>query len=321
MNGISHNLTLPPLIALVGPTAVGKTSLSITLAESFDLEIVSADSRLFYRGMDIGTAKPSREERKRIPHHLIDVTTPDRPWSLADFRDAADQAIESIHQRNKCPLIVGGTGQYVLALLEGWQPPPRESSSAYRHKLKQFVDQYGPEKLHERLAEVDPDSATRIDYRNVRRVIRALEIFKVTGKTASEQRRKDPPSYRILRIGLTLPRDELYQRIDERIQNMLESGWEGEVRDLLSHGYDFKTSPFSAIGYRQLAQYIDGDLTLDEAVREIKKLTRQFVRRQANWFKQDDPLIHWFLNRESALEEISTLIQEWSSVLSNSLKE
>ncbi len=311
MNEVSRNLILPPLIALLGPTAVGKMSLSIALAEKFDLEIVSADSRLFYRGMDIGTAKPSIEERKLVPHHLIDVTTPDQPWSLVEFCTAAGKVIETIHQRGKCPMIVGGTGQYVYAILEGWEPPPRGETDAYRNELKLFARKKGPESLHRRLAKVDPESAKRIDYRNVRRVIRALEIFKVTGKTASELRRKEPPPYRTLRVGLTLPRDQLYQQIDERIGTMLKNGWEGEVRDLLSQGFDFSTAPFSAIGYRQLAAYIRGDLTLDEAIGEIKKLTRQFVRRQANWFKRDDPMIHWYTSRGAVLEEISTFIQVW----------
>lgn len=311
MNQASQRRSHPPLIVLLGPTAVGKTALSIALARDFALEIVSADSRLFYRGMDIGTAKPTFEERQQVPHHLIDVVTPDQPWSLATFREAAETAIRSIHQKDKCPLIVGGTGQYIRAILEGWEPPPRGTTNAYRHELEGIAQAEGPEALHKRLAEVDPQSALRIDYRNVRRVIRALEIFKVTGKTATELRRKESPHYRILRIGLTLPRDELYHRIDERIQHMLKNGWEEEVRHLLSQGYDFDTAPFSAIGYRQLAAYVKGDLTLDEAVSQIKKLTRQFVRRQSNWFKVDDLLIHWFTNRGSVLEDVRMLIRDW----------
>jgi tRNA dimethylallyltransferase len=302
---------LPPLIALIGPTAVGKTTLSLTLAERFNLEIVSADSRLFYRGLDIGTAKPTREERSRIKHHLIDVTSPDQPWSLAAFRTAAHEAIRSIHQRKKVPLFVGGTGQYISAVLEGWQPPPRPESDDYRVELQNLVHRKGSLALHARLAAIDPASAKRIDHRNVRRVIRALEIHNITGIPASELRVKSAPAHRILRIGLTLPRQALYQRIDARLDAMLATGWVSEVEALLKQGYDFQSAPFSAIGYRQLASYVRGENSIEQAKIEIKRLTRRFVRHQSNWFKHDDPQIHWFINENNVEEKVIALIQTW----------
>jgi tRNA dimethylallyltransferase len=299
------------LIALLGPTAVGKTALSFALAERYEIEIVSADSRIFYRGLDIGTAKPTIEEQRTIPHHLVDVSSPDIPWSLADFRRATIDAIDAIHDRGTLPVLVGGTGQYISAILEGWQPPPRSESNVYREELEAYAKREGSLALHAQLAQVDPSAAGRIDHRNVRRVIRALEIIKLTGRPASEQRVKQAPPYQILRIGLSLPRQVLYERIDARIAAMLEAGWEDEVRQLLDQGYDFDTSPFSAIGYRQIAKSVQGEMSLEQAVTDIKRLTRQFVRRQANWFKADDARIHWFENHDQVIDEVSDLIDRW----------
>ncbi len=306
-----NQLSRPPLIALLGPTAVGKTAVSLALARFFPLEIVSADSRLFYRGMDIGTAKPTEAERREVPHHLIDVTSADQPWSLAKFRVSAYQAIDGIHAAGKIPMIVGGTGQYIAALLEGWQPPPRSHSDKTRIELQDFAAKHGSAALHARLEALDPVAAEHIDHRNIRRVIRALEIIKLTGKPASEQRTSEPPHYRILRIGLTLPRDQLYSRINERIDAMLEAGWMDEVRQLLARGFDFDSAPFSAIGYRQLAGVIQGDQSLEQAREEIQRLTRQFVRRQANWFKTEDTSIQWFEMSADVVEEIRSLIARW----------
>jgi tRNA dimethylallyltransferase len=300
-----------PLVALLGPTAVGKTSLSLSLAERFEIEIISADSRLFYRGLDIGTAKPSGKEQEAVPHHLIDVTTPDQPWSLADFRQAAYLAIDGVHARGNLPLLVGGTGQYISALLEGWQPPPKSESDSFRKDLEAVANNEGSQALHARLAKGDPLAAEQIDHRNIRRVIRALEIIELTGKPASAQRIKQAPPYRILRIGLSLPRVQLYSRIDARIEAMLNEGWENEVRQLLDQGYDFSSAPFSAIGYRQIASYVRDEISFEQAKAEIKRLTRQFVRRQANWFKSDDDRIHWYENSTEAIEEISALITQW----------
>ncbi len=303
---------LPRLGVLVGPTAVGKTALSMALGDRLDLEIVSADSRLLYKGMDIGTAKPTPQERNRVRHHLIDVTTPDKPWSLAEFRGAAYAAIDSVNGRGKLPLMVGGTGQYVSAVLEGWQPPPKATSGALRSELRQFAAREGSEALHRKLETIDPDAARHIDHRNIRRVIRALEIIQVTGELASKQRRREPPPYRILRLGLSMPRQQLYARIDARIETMLEEGWQAEVQHLMDQGYDFDTSPFSAIGYRQIAAYLRGELPLEQAKAEIRRLSRQFVRRQANWFKPEDERIHWYeSSAPNLVDEVAIRIRRW----------
>lgn len=302
---------LPPLVAVIGPTASGKTKISIHLAEKLDGEIVSADSRLLYKGMDIGTSKPTLEMQARIPHHLIDVTEPEKPWSLAEYRASALEVIEGIHQRGRLPLLVGGTGQYVAALLEGWSPPPKSDDHSLRRELEAFADTHGSLALHERLAHVDPHTANRIDHRNVRRVVRALEIYYVTGIPSSEQRVVQPLTFRVLRIGLTLPRSELYTRIDDRIDAMFEAGFVDEVRELISRGLSPDLPALSAIGYRQIADHLRGEISMEEAVRLIRRATRQFVRRQANWFKSDDPNIHWFDVREEVEGEIIGEIKQW----------
>ena len=256
-------------------------------------EIVSADSRLIYRGMDIGTAKPSSKQLDRVPHFMIDVAEPDESWSLAQFKQAADEAIATVQKRNRLPLLIGGTGQYVSAILEGWLPPPISPDDSLRNTFENYAAEDGPLALHAQLEAVDPQSARTIDPANVRRVARALEVYEVTGIPLSEQRRSNPPDYRILRLGLNLPRAELYARIDERIDQMLELGLVDEVQALLDRGIEPDHPPMSAIGYRQIGDYLSGRGTLEEAVAEMRRLTRQFVRRQANWFKPDDPNIEW----------------------------
>ncbi len=300
-----------PVIAILGPTAVGKTRVSISLAKQCEGEIVSVDSRLIYRGMDVGTAKPTLKERKQVPHHLIDVTDPDDTWNLAKFCDAALNVIHAIHSRGKVAFLVGGTGQYLRAILEGWTPPPSAESTDFRETLETIAANKGYDALHLQLQDVDPASASRIDPRNVRRVIRALEIFHLTGLPASSQRVKKPPLFEILRIGLTLPRAELYQRIDQRIDLMVEAGWIEEVQSLIDIGISPDLPSLSAIGYAQLAAHLSGEMDLDDAIVEIRRLSRQFVRRQANWFKVDDPKIQWFNAVFGVEERILALIEKW----------
>lgn len=283
-----------PLVVMVGPTAVGKTAVSIQVAERLGAEIISADSRLFYRGMDIGTAKPSWEEMQRVPHHLVDVASPCEPWSLVLFQDAARQAITGIHARHRLPILVGGTGQYVQAVIEGWHPPSQPPDDRLRSALEAWASRIGPQALHDRLAVLDAEAAASIDPRNLRRTVRALEVILHSGRRFSAQRRKVDSPYSLLQIGLMRPRQELYQRIDARIQSMLENGFVDEVRSLLAQGCPINDGPLSAIGYRELAMYLQGLMTLEDAVIRIKRLTRQFVRRQSNWFKESDPCIRWF---------------------------
>lgn len=300
-----------PVIAIIGPTGVGKTAISLGFADMYRGEIVSADSRLVYRGMNIGTAKPTLAEQKRVRHHLINVVEPADEWNLAKYQSGAGAAIEDIHNRGKIPFLVGGTGQYITAVLEGWAPPPKSQDIDYRSSLEKQAQEMGYENLHRRLKDIDPIAAEHIDARNVRRVIRALEIHHVTGLPPSQLRIKSPPDFEILKIGIMLPRDQLYARIDARIEVMMEAGWLDEVETLLSLNIPQGAPSMSAIGYAQLAECLQGDIELDEALAETRRLTRQFIRRQANWFKPDDPSILWFTNDEGVKEEIERCISTW----------
>ncbi|MFU8773481.1 MAG: tRNA (adenosine(37)-N6)-dimethylallyltransferase MiaA [Anaerolineales bacterium] len=300
-----------PVVVILGPTAVGKTEIAIQLAERLDGEIVSADSRLFYKGMDIGTAKPTREERARVPHHLVDVASPNETWSLGLFQRSASQVIAGIHARGRLPFLVGGTGQYLRAVIDGWVVPEVKPDYRLRKVLQEWADEIGGEGLHARLSYIDPDAAALVDYRNLRRTVRALEVIFKTGNRYSNQRQQRPPPYRVLQLGLNRPRDELYQRIDQRIDDMLEAGFVDEVRSLLEKGYSSKSAAFSAIGYREIAASINGDISLDEAVAQMRRVTRMFVRHQANWFKKNDPKIIWFQVCKGTIEEMEYVIRSW----------
>jgi tRNA dimethylallyltransferase len=284
---------LPPLIVVVGPTAAGKTGLAVCLAEEIGGEIVSADSRQVYRGMDIGTAKATDEEQARATHHLIDVVDPDETLGLVRFQELAYAAIADITSRGRVPLLVGGTGQYIMAVVEGWKVPRVPPDKALRRQLYREADEEGAEALHARLRALDPAAADQIDARNVRRVVRALEVCLITGAPISKQQGKSPPPYRLLILGLGMPRVQLYQRIDERVERMMEAGLEDEVRALLAAGYSFDLPSMSGVGYGQFAPYLEGEATLDDVVRDIKRATRRFVRQQGNWFRAGDARIHW----------------------------
>lgn len=283
-----------PLIVILGPTAVGKTDLSIQLAKKIDGEIVSADSRYFYRGMDIGTAKPTLEERGGVPHYLIDVADPDEVWSLGRFKREAIEKINFIHSKHRVPLLVGGTGQYLRAITEGWVVPKLPPDTRLREVLNAWADQIGAEGLYRRLKVVDPEAAENILPGNVRRIVRALEVIFHTGERFSDLRRREPVPYDIFQVGLNRPREELFTRIDLRVDQMVDKGFVEEVESLLRKGYSLELSSMSAIGYRQLAEYFAGKVTLAEAVEETKRVTKKFVRRQMTWFKPNHPDIHWF---------------------------
>jgi tRNA dimethylallyltransferase len=283
----------PPLILIVGPTAVGKTDLAIQLAEKLNGEIVSADSRLFYRGMDIGTAKPSLEERARVPHYLIDIVDPDKTLSLAVFQEKAKNIIADIHARGKLPFLVGGTGQYVRAVTQGWTPPEVIADERLRGELEKLKEARGVNWLHDRLARLDPESAGKIDARNVRRTIRALEVILTTGRKFSEQRGQVESPYHLITIGLTRPRTELYERVDQRIDAMFVNGLVDEVKGLLAR-YSPTLPSMSAIGYRECVRVVNDEWSVEQAKVEMRRVTRNFVRRQANWFKESDPDIMWF---------------------------
>jgi len=298
-----------PLIVIVGPTAVGKTSVSIFLAQIFNGEIVSADSRLFYRGMDIGTAKPTVEEMQDVPHHLIDVADPNEIWNLAIFQRRAYQVIDQIYGRGRLPFLVGGTGQYIRSIIEGWHIPPQKPDYSIREALTRWADKIGAEALHKRLEAIDPQAADKIDYRNLRRTIRALEVIFKTGERFSELRQKQACPYHPIILGIERPREVLYERVDQRIENMLADGLVEEVKGLLEAGYAPDLPTFSGIGYQEIIQYLQGKISLEEAISLIKRNTRTFVRRQANWFKPDDRRITWFLASDNLVEEMTTTIR------------
>ncbi len=298
-----------PLIVIVGPTASGKTETSIHLAERLHGEIISADSRLFYRGMDIGTAKPSLEDRARVPHHLIDVAAPNETWSLAVFQRAAVATIADIHARGRIPFLVGGTGQYIRAVTHGWTLPPTPPNPRLRSVLERLAYEHGLYWLHEKLALLDPGAAKSIDPRNLRRVIRALEVTLSTGRPVSTQCGQATSPHRLLTIGLTWPRHILYTRIDARIETMFANGLLEETRQLLTQGYSPNLPSMSAIGYRECFAVLQGQISIEEAKTKMRRLTRAFVRRQANWFKAGDPTIHWFRMDTTPLEAIEETIR------------
>jgi tRNA dimethylallyltransferase len=298
-----------PLILIVGPTAVGKTELAIQLAKRLNGEIISADSRLFYRGMDIGTAKPTTEEQERVPHHLIDIANPDEILSLAVFQQKAREAIAAIHTRNKIPFLVGGTGQYIRAVTEGWTPPKAQPHERLRGELEKMKEERGLYWLYEKLKIMDRAAAEKIDPRNYRRTIRALEVIMTTGKRFSEQRGQSESQYHLITIGLMRPRPELYEHVDQRIDIMFANGFLEEVKSLLAKGYSPSLPTMSAIGYRECIRVINGEIDEEQAKAEIRRVTRIFVRRQANWFKESDPNIKWFRVEEGVIEEIEAYLR------------
>jgi tRNA dimethylallyltransferase len=298
------------VLVLVGPTAVGKTAAALAVARLLPAEIISADSRYLYRGMDIGTAKPSPAEQAAVPHHLIDVTTPDHPWSLAHYQSAALAALADIAARGRLPVLVGGTGQYVRAVVEGWQLPPGDPAGETRAGLERLLAEAGPAALAERLRQVDPESAARVDLRNPRRVIRALEVALTTGGSFVALRGKAPPPYAFRWVGLTLPRDILYARIDARLEVMLAGGLVAEVERLVAQGYTWDLPAMSALGYRQIGAYLRGEASLPEAIQAIRRATRHFVRRQANWFKPSDPTIRWLRGEPDVAVHIAAHLRQ-----------
>ena len=301
------------LVVIVGPTAVGKTQLSLRLARTFDGEIVSADSRLFYRGMDIGTAKPTAEEQRCAPHHLIDIADPDETVGLAEFQQQAYAAIDDIHRRGKLPFLVGGTGQYVRAVVEGWRVPRVPPNLALRAELEAEAARDGAAALHARLADLDPQAAARIDARNVRRVVRALEVCLTSGQSFSQQASKQPPPYDVLKIGLAMERATLYARVDQRLHAMVQAGLVEEVQALVEKGYGWDLPAMSGLGYVQFRPYFEGRATLDEVVAEISRATRRFVRHQANWFRPSDPSIVWLEATEAGAAHAAEVVRRWLS--------
>ncbi|MGE5595142.1 MAG: tRNA (adenosine(37)-N6)-dimethylallyltransferase MiaA [Hyphomicrobiales bacterium] len=286
-------MMLRRLVAIVGPTASGKSAIALELARRLGGEIVNADSRQIYRGMDIGTAKPAPSDFRSVRHHLFDIADPAETYSLARYKQDAKAALEDIWRRDTFAWVVGGTGQYVWALLEDWQVPEVAPDPALRGELAAVAEREGHTALHGRLAAVDPIAAERIDARNVRRVIRALEVYHHTGVPISTWQTHGQPDFEYLLFGIDVPREELDARIDRRVDAMFEAGFADEVRRLLDSGLDPAAPSLSSIGYAEIARYLRGDLSLEEAIAETKRATRRLARRQAQWFRREDRRVTW----------------------------
>ena len=294
----------------MGPTGVGKTALGIELAERFSGEIVNFDSVQVYRYLDLGTAKPTPEERARVPHHLIDILEPDEPFNAAAFVERADRVITEITARGHLPILVGGTGLYLRALLHGLFPV--EVPEEIRLRLRDRLIREGLASLYEELRQRDPEAARRIHPHDRVRVLRALEVCLATGRTFSELARAHAfreRRYQALKIGLNIPREELYRRLDERVDRMLAQGLLEEVKSLLERGFSPDLKPLQAIGYRHMIAYLTGQLSFPEAVRLMKRDTRRYAKRQLTWFRAD-PEVKWFhpADREAIFREVERFL-------------
>lgn len=277
----------PKLLVLVGPTAVGKTRLSIEIANEFGAEIISGDSMQVYRGMDVGTAKITPEEMQGVPHHLIDIHDPDYPYSVAEFQEQSRRLIDEITERGGLPFIVGGTGLYIESVCYGFQFSESGADEAYRNEQMAYAQEHGAEALHQKLAVVDPESAARLHPNDLRRVVRALEIFHLTGVPHSARlaaQKKESP-YQLCLVGLTMDRQMLYNRIEERIDLMLRQGLVEEVAALMDKGYGPGLVSMQGLGYKEIVSYLQGHCSLEEAVELLKRDTRRFAKRQLSWFR------------------------------------
>ncbi|WPD20055.1 tRNA (adenosine(37)-N6)-dimethylallyltransferase MiaA [Thermaerobacter composti] len=302
----------PPLIVIVGPTAVGKTELSLLLAELLPVEVVSADSAQVYRGLDIGTDKVDPAVRRRIPHHLIDIRDPDEPYSVADFRRDAAAAIADIRSRGRFPVLVGGTGYYVTALLLGYEFQPVRPDPALRRRLEEAYERLGPEALHRQLAAVDPQRAAAIHPHDRKRLVRALEIWHQTGQPPSRfvPSRRASPAFDARLYGLTDHRQRVYRAIAARVDRQLARGLVDEVRRLLAAGYGPELPAMQALGYKEIVGYLRGEYDLAEARRRLIRNTRRYAKRQWTWFRHQLPGVRWFHRSQWSLPAIARAIAE-----------
>jgi tRNA dimethylallyltransferase len=316
---VTQAFTKPNLLVLVGPTAVGKTRLSLQLAVDYGAEIISGDSMQVYRGMDIGTAKATLQERQQIPHHLIDIHNPDHPFSVAEFQERASQLIFDIHGRGKLPFIVGGTGLYVESVCYDFQFSESGSDEAFRNEQAEFAAKHGAEALLERLRQIDPESAERLHANDQRRIIRALEIYHLTGERLSDRlkvQKKQSP-YELCIVGLTMDRALLYKRIEERIDQMIDEGLVGEVERLLQQGYGKQYISMQGLGYKEMIDYLQGSLSWEAAVELLKRDTRRFAKRQLSWFRHMKD-IHWV--DVSDLGNFSAHLDQVHAIIADRLK-
>jgi tRNA dimethylallyltransferase len=282
------------LVCIIGPTAVGKTKLSIDLAKRFDAEIISGDSMQIYRGMDIGTAKITKEEMSNIPHHLIDIKNPDEPFSAFDFQQLVRKKIMEISNRNHLPMIVGGTGLYIQSVIFDYQFSDSGKNEKIRTRLEEKVKNDGIEPLYQQLLSIDPETAGQIHPNNERRVIRALEVYYSTGMTMTELKTKQEKQllYDVALVGLTMDREKLYKRINDRVDQMIENGLLEEAKAFYNQGLKDVQST-QAIGYKELFAYFDGEISLEKAIDDLKKNTRHFAKRQLTWFRNKMD-VQWF---------------------------
>lgn len=302
------------VLVIVGPTAVGKTELSLRLAEKLDAEIISADSMQVYRGMDLGTAKATVTEQERIKHHLLDVVDPDQAFNVADYLDLATKALNDLQARDRTPILIGGTGLYIDALLDGFLFPDSTADPKLRAQLQEQADR-DPDSLYQELSKVDPQSAQKLHPNDVRRVIRALEVYQRTGETMSslqKKKAKEKRPYLPLYIGLTRDRSELYERVNMRVDEMLAQGLVEEVRTILAK-YPKQPTALQALGYKEIVLYLQGQLDLEEASELLKRDTRRYAKRQLSWFRRNKR-IHWFNRSEQQEDEIlNSILQLWQS--------
>jgi tRNA dimethylallyltransferase len=302
-----------PLLVILGPTAAGKTGLAIAIARALNGEIIGADSRQIYQHMNIGTAKPTAEQRAAVPHHLIDLIPPDGDLTLARYQRMTYDCIDAAQARGSLPMLVGGTGQYLTAVTEGWSIPEVPPDYALRNELEAFAAAQGADALHARLVQVDPDAAKRIHPNNVRRVIRALEVSQIAGQPISVLQRKRPPPYRIKELGLTLERPLLYEQADARVDQMIAEGFLAEVRRLLDMGYSRSLPSMSGLGYRELAAHLLDGVALEAAIADTKVATHDFIRRQETWFRGHDNGILWHNVRQIDPGAIVAICARWLS--------
>jgi tRNA dimethylallyltransferase len=300
------------LIVLTGPTAVGKTELSLELAQKIEAEIISADSMQIYQHMDIGTAKASRAEREQAEHYLIDFLTPEAEYSVSRFQDDCDQIIAEIKTRNKTPMLVGGTHLYLKAVLEGFMLPDINPDYQLRQKLENLAEAQGTEAVHDILARKDELTAEKLHPNDLRRVIRAIEIYEQSGKTKSHFKKKQqqqPPRYSAYKFALIRSRENLYQRINKRVELMMENGLLDEVKFLLNNFDNLSDTAQQALGYKELISYLKGEISLEEAVYEIKKRSRHFAKRQLTWLRKEDNLIVFNIEKENKADILSNMLK------------
>jgi tRNA dimethylallyltransferase len=281
------------LIGIIGPTAVGKTNLGIELAKRLNTEIISGDSMLVYHGFDIGTAKPTLEEQAGIVHHLINILEPTEEFNVTKFKQLASNHIELINQKGKIPILVGGTGLYIKSLVEDYQFNETPGDEAYRMELEEIAKVNGKEYVHTMLQKVDPKSAERLHVNDFRRVIRALEVYHIGGENISQEKNMETLVFDAKIIGLTMERSKLYERINKRVDLMIEAGLVKEIEMLLNQGVDPVCQAMKGIGYKEITSYLQGEVTLDFAIDTIKKSTRHFAKRQLTWFRKM-PYIDWY---------------------------